>query len=137
MKRRLIAVIGLVALLVSFATLGGPACAWTGGATHGCCAEPEAAPAPATDGCCGESTTTSQSPTPAPGDGCDCLHAPSAPAAITVGTPTSVLDRDADACGGFSIEVARIDLGPEHADAASTELRHPPPLFLLDCAFLT
>lgn len=138
MKGRLTAVAALMAFVVLFAAPGGAACAWTGEAAHGCCADPVAEPTVQPESCCGGTTPVNPSPAPVPDGGCDCLHAPTAPTAITLGTPTSP----------ETAPVASLHAGESVVDGDTRQIQqteddvsrgggHDPPIFLAHCAFLT
>ena len=138
MTHRLTAVAALMAFVVLFATPGGAACAWTGEAAHGCCADRVAEPTVQPESCCGGSTPVNPSPAPASNDGCDCLHAPTAPTAISVGTPTSP----------ETAPVASPHTGESVVDGDTRQIHrteddrsrgggHDPLIFLTHCAFLT
>jgi len=138
MTCRLTAVAALMAFVVLFATPGGAACAWTGEAAHACCADPVAEPSVQSDSCCGGPTPVNPSPAPASNDGCDCLHAPTAPTAITVGTPTSPETTPvASLHAGESVVDADTQQVHPTEDNGSRGGGHDPPIFLTHCAFLT
>ncbi len=71
--------------------------------------------------------------------GCDCLHAPGFPEAVAVGTPTSPATPELR----LEVWVGAIGPAPDSADLRAgadhvpLDGDVPPPLFLLDCAFLT
>ena len=134
--RRFIAVLGLVTVVVAFTTAGGPACAWTGSDSHGCCSNTVEEAAVEPEGCCSTTEEADPSPTPPTGE-CDCIHAPSAPAGVTVGTPTPPADPGADPRGDVTQFAAVFEGFAQGYSHAHTGDAHPPPLFLLDCAFLT
>jgi len=137
MVRRLTAVAGLVAFLVLLAAPVAAACPWTAEKTHGCCAEPVAEPVAETGGCCGDNAVESPSPAPLPENGCNCVHAPAAPAGVVVGTPTLGADFDAEEHCDQQTVLAHITLGHSDDGQVLADRGHPPPLFLLACAFLT
>jgi len=137
MKRRLISVAALLSFAVLFAPPGGAVCAWAGGGQHGCCAEPEVESATEETSCCGDSHPDLPSPTPPVDDGCDCLHAPEAPEAAAVGTPTSLESApmsspraEESRVGGDLQQIHRTD------DARCRGDGHDPPIFLTHCTFL-
>jgi hypothetical protein len=134
--RRFVAVFGLVVVVVSCTTAAGPACAWTGSETHGCCSSMAEATAVKPEGCCSTKGESVPSPTP-PANECDCIHAPSAPAGITVGTPTPPADPESQLRGDDTHLATLFEGATSDIDRAPTGETHPPPLFLLDCAFLT
>lgn len=139
MVRRSSAFAALVALTALIATPGGvSSCAWASQAPHGCCAEPAAQTKIAGESCCGEELDPAPSASTTPAK-CDCLHAPGSPAAVGVGTPTTHAPED-------SAQQMRIGTPPRAEDTilVQNSLDHvprgdgtTPPLFLLDCAFLT
>jgi hypothetical protein len=132
--RRFIAIAGCVAFVVSLAIPGGPACAWTGDGTHGCCAVPAVETDVDPSGCCDQ---PDPSPAPEPSGGCDCVHAPSAPTAVTVGTPTVNADSATTAYSDESSALTQIESTEQSTVHVPSGRNHPPPIFLLDCAFLT
>ncbi len=137
MKRRLISVVALLAFAVLFAPPGGAACAWTGETAHGCCADPVVEPTVQPESCCGGPTPVNPSPAPATNEGCDCLHAPTAPTAITVGTPTS--SETTPVASTHTGELVVDDTRQIHQtqDDSSRGGGHDPPIFLTHCTFLT
>jgi hypothetical protein len=134
--RRFIAAFGFLAVVVSVTTAGGPACAWTGSETHGCCSSEVEEVAVEPEGCCSSKEEPLPSPAP-PASECDCIHAPSAPAGVTVGTPTPPADPDTELRSDVTHLAATFEGTTQNIDRARTGEIHPPPLFLLDCAFLT
>lgn len=138
MSPRLISSVGLVALLVVVATPAGPWCAWASQTPHSCCAESR----PQVDQarpCCGGADQEPAAPATSLGpSGCDCLHAPASGEVVPVGTPTVPAPPDM---------VQEVRTGDPAVRANACGLRHPadhvpldgsspPPLFLIDCAFL-
>ena len=138
MNRRLISVAALLSFVVLFAPPGGAACAWTGEGAHGCCSEPSVEPVAEAGSCCGRSTPDAPSPTPSSKNGCDCLHAPTAAAAINVGTPTSPETAPAaDLHAGESLVGCAPQRMYRSNGVRSGGGGHDPPIFLSHCAFLT
>ncbi len=137
MKSRLTTVAALVAFVVLFATPSGPVCAWTAEVAHGCCAQEAAQTAAKPDSCCGKPNPVEPSPAWVPVDGCDCMHAPTAPPAVAVGTPTST-ETASDAAFCLSDGVAQGDSRPIQASRDARSRGGPPGslLFLTNCAFL-
>ena len=136
---RAFTVLALVGVLTSAAVPTVDACAVAGAAPHECCAsiaKPESAP-PAS--CCGAES----SPPPlnvAAHDGfqerCDCFHPPADAQAAAAGIATPCVDSmKANAVRGArgELSMARMSQGPQSAVARDLS---PPPLFILDCAFL-
>lgn len=142
MHRRALAAVTSIVVLALLATPAGDACAGGNGAPHPCCsAAPTPDPPSAPGTCCGAGASpaagrdamTSASRDP----GCHCAHAPRAPAAVVVGTPTSPLDEGPAATLPVAAAVrseAPASASVCHHDPVSRSA--PPPLFLLDCAFL-
>ena len=137
MKRRLISVAALLSFAALFAPPGGATCAWAGEGAHGCCSEIPVEPVAEAASCCNRTNRDAPSPTPPSENGCDCLHAPNAAAAITVGTPTSPdtgPTAGLNAGGALDCAVQQVHL-PD--DATSRGDGHDPPIFLTLCTFLT
>jgi hypothetical protein len=142
MERRALAAVTSIAVLALLAMPAGDSCAVGGDAPHLCCST---APAPvqptAAGSCCSDDASSAvghdaRKPT-SRGAECNCVHAPHAPAAAVVGTPTSPLDEGSPATLPAAAAVrteAPAWAGVRHHDPASRSA--PPPLFLLDCAFL-
>jgi hypothetical protein len=142
MIRRVLSVASLMAILGSLAAPAAAACPISGTTPHGCCSEPVASRASElpSSSCCAESETTAtadRATPPVSGGGCDCIHAPSAPPAQLVGTPTS-----SDVQPGPAVAAAPLpadlptEIGAGPSDPAASGGRHPP-IFLLACSFLT
>ena len=137
MVHRIASVVALAAILALPATPGGAVCVWAGDGQHGCCAAPEPQPVAAETSCCGDSATTAPSPTPPLDSGCDCIHAPEAPEATTVGTPTSSSDETTDRAAIDDHSVVGDQDERYIAHSSARPLDHGPPIFLSLCTFLT
>ena len=138
--RRATAAASLIVLLVLLGVPTVDGCPSCGDAPHRCCAghAPKSAPEPS--GCCGdaEAGETQRHPTVSdPGAaGCDCFHAPAAPAAVAVGAPAPSIDGLAPGPPSHEVAVAEPVAGPlarctDHVPRAARS-----PLFIMACAFL-
>ena len=68
---------------------------------------------------------------------CDCIHAPAVPEAVTVGTPTLSGDESSALPGSdTSVTIASPFGGAHDPDHAHRFTGEPPPLYLMECAFL-
>jgi hypothetical protein len=136
--RALVSLTILVAL-VPIAVPQADACLASAGAPHRCCAPPAAPEITAETSCCGgdaSSRPPSASTRSSPQNRCDCVHAPAEPEAVTVGTPTPSVD-DIEPSALHSMNV--VPSLAWTANGSRSNLAYgvlPPPLFILDCAFL-
>lgn len=140
MHRRTAAVASLIALLALLAVPSGDACPVDSATPHDCCASVTRAPAPESDSCCstaedepsGRVLSTSGVLDP----DCHCIHAPAAPTGAAVGTPTPNLDGVGSAATrDAAVLPSAPRIGPPVlADPVARSA--PPPLYVLDCAFL-
>lgn len=130
-------------LIVLLVLLGAPpvdGCPLSGDLPHSCCAghTPKSAPEPSA--CCGdaEAGEPQRHPTVTDADatGCDCFHAPAAPAAVAIGAPGPSIDGIAPGPPSHEVAVAEPVAGPlarcsDHVPRAARS-----PLFILGCTFL-
>lgn len=132
------AAVALLALLAAGASPAASPCPLPGAIPHGCCSGQP--PAPVADGarCCsaGEPSDLASSADDGHGSRCDCIHAPAAPAAEAVAGPTPPSDELHPAGEGAAARRAALTGGASVRPAEHKPSSIPPPIFLLDCAFL-
>lgn len=138
--RRHLAALTLVVALASLAVPQADVCAMDGAARHDCCAPPATAPGPPAEPCC-SSVPSAPPPSAATGETdraeCDCIHAPAVPEAATVGTPTLSGDESSALPGSdTSVTHASPVRGALASDHGHRFTGEPPPLYLMECAFL-
>jgi hypothetical protein len=124
-------------VLVPMAVPQADACLAAEAARHQCCAPPTHTPTPASASCCEGDVTPISDASGADHGECDCIHAPTAPEAVTVGTPTLAGDESS----GLSDCLAPVAAFSPSPGTHGT-VRMPgvasesPPLYLVGCAFL-
>ena len=125
--------IGIAAVLLTGSVPGGDGCGVATPTDHACCAEP----APERTSACCPSTSSPASPAEDEhGSRCDCIHPASTQAAMVASSsppePEKTQSAERNCDGPFS------DLLCQRSVRATGHLRNhpPPPVFLLDCAFL-
>ncbi len=137
--RRHLAALTILVALVPVAVPRADACHVGGAVPHECCAPTPAVESTPSASCC--ATDASSPPPSAATQGpaqnrCDCVHAPEDPATVTVGTPTPTVD-DIEPSALHSMTAVPRPIWTENG--SRSDLAHgllPPPLFILDCAFL-
>lgn len=130
MLKRALIVAGIAALFAGGFPPAGDACAMPAG-DHACCAHHETE---AADSCCASSAPAES----ADGVGCGCTHHPETTAVVSASA--SAQDANHDASLHLSPSRALIAAGfghTRHPIGSSFRAHPPPPVFLIDCAFLT
>jgi hypothetical protein len=132
MLKRASFVVAIAAVLVAGLPPVGDACGLDVSLAHACCDTP---PPQAGHACCPVTTLTA----PSTDDlSCHCAHRQPAAAVLALAAPAP----DGSAHAGTVVGLGSVvgpasSLGTPRSNAAPLRAHPPPPLFLVDCAFLT
>ena len=133
MRKHSLVAVGIAALLLTGTAPGSDACGFVLSADHACCAPsaPESS-----SGCCAGTDVPTPPPAPEHDDPCDCIHPASTQAEMVVSTSPPALEKSLSPSPSHQAPAS--DVRPDASARTAAQLRShaPPPVFLLDCAFL-
>jgi hypothetical protein len=133
MRKYALIAVGIVAVLLTGTPPGSDGCALAASSDHACCAQAAPEPSP---GCCSSDKAAAAPTEPDHGSRCDCIHPASTQSALVASSSPPAPDKtqsvepnaEAPSSGSLSENPART--------ARHVRNHPPPPVFLLDCAFL-
>lgn len=133
MRKYAFSAIGIAAVLLTGTAPGGDGCGLVLSADHTCCA-PSATEA--SSECCADSDGPDHSPAPEHRDRCDCIHPVSSQAALFVSSSPPAPEEPLSTAPKH--DAPSSDALPDNSVRTAPQVRNhaPPPVFLLDCAFL-
>lgn len=135
MLKRSFVSVGILAVLLTGIIPAGDACALGATNDHGCCATPGPK---ATSSCCTSPDGPVRSPKTDNAMDCACDHPPATPATVAATSTPSSTEDDGQPAHTAHIAVTHEEtLTGVRAKEHRVRSHPPPPVFLLDCCFLT
>jgi hypothetical protein len=133
MSKYALVAVGITAVLLTGTAPGGDACAVAASSDHACCVEQVHEPASA---CCSTTSVPASSTADERGSRCDCIHPASTPAAMV--PSSSPPSPEKALCTAPNHHALPSDELTDTSARTTAQVRNhaPPPVFLLDCAFL-